>query len=57
MGFNNHKQEVFNLVQSLKILFLYMQSEKDTVEEYKQNFQSLWETAERMGERQEFLRE
>jgi hypothetical protein len=45
VGFDNHKQEVFNLVQSLKTLFLYTQSEKETVEEYGRNFQSLWETA------------
>ncbi len=25
MGFDDHKQEVFNLVQVLKTLFLYMQ--------------------------------
>ncbi len=33
VGFDDHKQLVFNLVQSLKTLFLYTQSEKDTVEE------------------------
>ncbi len=49
MGFNDHKQEVFNLVQSLKTLFLYTQSEKDMVEEYRQNFWSLWETTEAFG--------
>ena len=38
VGFDNHKQSVFNLVQSLKTLFLYTQSEKDTVEEYARNF-------------------
>jgi hypothetical protein len=32
-GFDNHKQEVFNLIQSLKMLFLYTQTKKDTVEE------------------------
>ncbi len=31
MGFDDHKQEVFDLVQVLKTLFLYMQGEKDTV--------------------------
>jgi hypothetical protein len=31
VGFDGHKQEVFNLVQSLKTLFLYTQSEKETV--------------------------
>jgi hypothetical protein len=34
VGFNNHKQEVFNLVQALKTLFLYSQSDKETVEQY-----------------------
>jgi hypothetical protein len=41
VGFNDHKQEVFNLVQSLKRLFLYTQSEKETVEEYRHKFRSL----------------
>jgi hypothetical protein len=49
MGFDNHKQEVFNLVQALKMLFLYTQGEKDTVEEFGRNFQSLWETVEAFG--------
>jgi hypothetical protein len=40
MGFDDHKQ-VFNLVQAIKLLFLYMQGEKDTVEEFGCNFQSL----------------
>ncbi len=46
MCFDDYKQVVLNLVQSLKTLFLYMQSEKDMVEEYGQNFCSLWESAE-----------
>ncbi len=37
VGFNDHKQSVFNLVQSLKTLFLYSQSENETVEEYTRN--------------------
>ncbi len=44
VGFDNHKQEVFNLVQALKALFLYTQKKKDMVEEYGQNFKSLWDT-------------
>ncbi len=40
---------MFNLVQSLKTLFLYTQSEKDTVEVYGRNFCSLWETVEVFG--------
>jgi hypothetical protein len=49
MGFENHKQEVFNLVQSLKMLFLYSPNEKDTMEEYARNFYSLWDTVEAFG--------
>jgi hypothetical protein len=41
VGFDNHKQEVFNLVQVLKLLFLYAQGEKDTMEEFRHNFRSL----------------
>jgi hypothetical protein len=33
VGFDNHKQDVFNLVQALRSLFLYTQSKKETVEE------------------------
>ena len=49
VGFDDHKQSVFNLVQSLKTLFLYSQSENETVEEYTRNFQSLWDTVEAFG--------
>jgi hypothetical protein len=49
VGFDDHKQEVFNLIQVLKMLFLYMQGKKDTVEEFRRNFQSLWETVEAFG--------
>jgi hypothetical protein len=49
VGFDNHKQEVFNLVQALKTLFLYTQGEKDTVEEIGRNFWSLWEKVETFG--------
>ena len=38
VGFDDHKQSVFNLVQSLRTLFLYSQSGKETVEEYTRNF-------------------
>ncbi len=41
VGFDDHKQSVFNLVQSLKTLFLYSQTEKESVEEYARNFRSL----------------
>ena len=34
IGFNDHKQEVFNLVQALKTLFLCNQREKEGVETF-----------------------
>jgi hypothetical protein len=46
VGFNNHKQDAFNLVQALKALFLYTQSEKESVKEYGRNLKSLWDTVE-----------
>jgi hypothetical protein len=46
MGFDDHKQAVLNLVQALKTLFLYSQSNKETVEEYGRNFCSLWDSVE-----------
>jgi hypothetical protein len=49
VGFNNHKQDVFNLVQVLKVLFLYTQLEKESVEEYRRNLKSLWDTVEAFG--------
>ena len=41
VGFNNHKQEVFNLLQALRTLFLFTQGEKNTVDKYGPNFRSL----------------
>jgi hypothetical protein len=41
VGFDDHKQEVFNLVQALRALFLYTQNKKDTVEENRRNLKSL----------------
>ncbi len=38
VGFDNHKQDVFNLVQALSTLFLFTQGEKDTVDKYGRNF-------------------
>jgi hypothetical protein len=49
VGFDDHKQEVFNLVQALKTLFLFMQGEKDTIDKYGHNFRSLWDTVEAFG--------
>ena len=49
VGFDDHKQSAFNLVQSLKTLFLYSQTEKESVEEYARNLRSLWDTVEAFG--------
>ncbi len=49
VGFDAHKQEVFNLMQALKTLFLFTQGEKDSVDEYGKNFRSLWSTVEAFG--------
>ena len=49
VGFDNYKQEVFNPMQALKTLFLYLQSNKETVEQYGQNFRMLWEMVEAFG--------
>ena len=49
VGFDNHKQEVYNLVQAMKMLFLYTQTEKELVEDYSRNITSLWDTAEAFG--------
>ena len=46
VGFDDHKQEVFNLVQALKALFLYTRAEKESMDEYTCNFKSLWDTVE-----------
>jgi hypothetical protein len=49
VGFNDCKQEVFNLVQVLKMLFLYTQNKKHGVKEYGRNFCSLWNTVKVFG--------
>ena len=49
VGFDDHKQEIFNLVQALKTLFLYTQTNKETVEKYTRNFKSLWDTIKAFG--------
>ncbi len=41
---------MFNSVQALKVLFLYTQSEKVLVEEYRRNLKSLWDTVEAFGD-------
>ncbi len=47
--FNDHKQEVFNLVQAMKTLFLYTQTDRESVNKYTPNFKSLWDTVEAFG--------
>jgi hypothetical protein len=49
VGFDDHKHEAFNLIQALKTLFLYSQSNKETLEVYGRNFRSLWDTVEAFG--------
>ena len=49
VGFDDHNQELFNLVQALKTLFLYTQTNKETAEEYMRNFKSLWDTIKAFG--------
>jgi hypothetical protein len=49
VGFDDHKKDAFNLVQALKPLILYTQSEKESVEEYGRNLKSLWDTVEAFG--------
>ena len=49
VGFNDHKQEVLNLVQAVKTLYLYTQGEKESVEEYGRNFKILWDTVEALA--------
>ena len=46
VGFDGHKQEVYIIVQAMKTLFLYTQTEKYSVEYYSRNLTSLWDTAE-----------
>ena len=49
VGFDNHKKEVYNLVQAMKTLFLYTQTEKESVEDYSRNLTSLWDTTKDFG--------
>ena len=49
VGFDDHKQEVYNLLQAMKTLFLYTQTEKESVEYYSRNLISLWYTDEAFG--------
>ena len=49
IGFDNHKQEVFHLVQALKAFFLYSQNDKESMEQYGRNFRAFWETVKVFG--------
>ena len=48
VGFDDHKQEIFNLVQALKTLFLHTQGERERGG-VLQKLQSLWDTVEAVG--------
>jgi hypothetical protein len=41
VGFDDRKQKFFNLVQALKMLFLYRQGKKESVDKYSRNFKIL----------------
>jgi hypothetical protein len=49
VGFDDHKRDVFHLVQVLKALFLHTQEEKEGVDEYRLNFRSLQDTVNAFG--------
>jgi hypothetical protein len=49
VGFDDHRQSVYNLIQLLKMLFLWTQSEKESIDDYTKNFRSLWNTVEAFG--------
>jgi hypothetical protein len=49
VGFDEHEQETFNLVESLKALYLYSQEKWESVDEYARNQKSLWDTAVAFG--------
>ena len=49
IGFDDHKQEVYNLAQAMKTLSLYTQTNIDSVEDYSCNLTSIWNTAEAFG--------
>jgi hypothetical protein len=48
MGFEDHRQGVYGMVQAMQKLFLHMQ-EKEFVSDYIRNFQGLWTTTETFG--------
>ena len=49
VGFDDHKQEFYHLVQAMMTLFLYTQTDKDSVEDYSHNLTSIWDTADAFG--------
>ena len=48
-GFEEHKQETYNLVQSMRRLYLHMQGENESVADYVCHHKALWRTAEAFG--------
>ena len=49
VGIDDHKQNAHNLVQAMKTLFIYTQTDKESVEYYSRNLTSLWYTDEDFG--------
>lgn len=49
VGFDNHEQDIFNLVQALRTLFLYTHTEKESVDKFTRNFKILWDTVDAFG--------
>ena len=48
-GFEEHKQGTYNLVQSMRRLFLHVQGNNDSVSDFVRHFKGLWSTAEAFG--------
>jgi hypothetical protein len=49
VGFDYHKQDICNLLQALKSLFLHTRGKRESVEESSRNFKSLWDRVEAFG--------
>jgi hypothetical protein len=54
VGFDDHKQEIFNLVQALKTIFQYTQTDKETVEEFTRNSRVFGTPSKHLGDRQDY---
>ena len=49
VGFGEQKQETYNLVQSMRRLYLYIQGENENIADYVRHHKALWKTAEAFG--------